>query len=136
MFVCNVGFSFHMRRSRCSGKRYPHVEPSQRAIQQIKDHTRQLTGRRRTPVPLPVMINEVNRVVRGWSNYFHHGNRTNVFSKVRWLVEERVRIQLRRRHKLIRAQAYLRFSARRLYGEYGLYKVPASAPWRSAKAPV
>jgi RNA-directed DNA polymerase len=32
-----LGFSLRLRRSRHSGKRYPHVEPSKRSVQRIKD---------------------------------------------------------------------------------------------------
>jgi group II intron reverse transcriptase/maturase len=130
-----LGFSFRVRRSRHSGKHYPHVEPSKRSIQRIKDRTKQLTDRRRTPVPLPQLIGEVNRTLRGWSNYFHHRNCTGVFSQVKMHVEERVRTQLRRRHKLIsRAQAYQRFPGQVIYGRYGVFKLPTTAPWRSAHA--
>ncbi|MDN5939584.1 MAG: group II intron reverse transcriptase/maturase [Salinisphaera sp.] len=130
-----LGFSFHIRRSRRSGKHYPHVEPSKRSVQRIKDRTRQLTDRRRTPVPLPQVIGELNRSLRGWSNYFHHRNCSSVLSHVKRHVEERVRTHLRRRHKLAhRSQAYRRFPGHRLYGHYRLYKVPTTAPWRSAHA--
>lgn len=65
-----LGFSFHLRRSRHSGKRYPHVEPSRRSVQRINDRAKALTDRRRTPVPMPYIIGELNRTLRGWSNYF------------------------------------------------------------------
>ena len=130
-----LGFSYQVRRSRNSGKHYPHVEPSKRSIQRIKDRTKQLTERRRPPVPLPRLIGEVNRTLRGWSNYFHHRNCSGVFSKVKMHVEEQVRTQLRRRHKLhSRAQAYQRFPGQVIYGHYGLFKLPTTAPWRSAHA--
>jgi len=81
------------------------------------------------------MIGEVNRTLRGWSNYFHHRNCTGVFSKVKLHVEERVRTQLRRRHKLIsRAQAYQRFPAQVIFGDFGVFRLPTTAPWRSAHA--
>jgi hypothetical protein len=64
-----LGFSFRLRRSRHSGKRYPHVEPSKRSVQRIKDRAKQLTPRRRTPVPMPHIIGELNRTLRGWRNY-------------------------------------------------------------------
>jgi hypothetical protein len=132
-----LGFSFQMRRNRRSGKHYPHVQPSKRSIQRIKDRTKQLTERRRTTVPLPQIMGELNRTLRGWSNYFHHGNCTRVFSGVKEHVEERVRTQLRRRYKLAsRAQAYKRFPARRIHGHYGLFKLPTTAPWRTAHASV
>ena len=130
-----LGFSFRVRRSRHSGKHYPHVEPSKRSVQRIKDRTKQLTDRRRTPVPLPRIIGELNRTLRGWSNYFHHRNCSGVFSEVKMHVEERVRTQLRRRHKLIsRAQAYQRFPGQVIYGRYGVFKLPTTAPWRVAHA--
>jgi RNA-directed DNA polymerase len=130
-----LGFSFHVRRSRKSGKRYPHVEPSKRSIQRIKDRTKELTDRRRTPVPLPRMIGELNRTLRGWSNYFHYRTCSGVFSKVKMHVEQRVRTQLRRRHKLIsRAHAYRRFPGQTIYGRYGVFKLPTTAPWRTAHA--
>lgn len=131
-----VGFSFRLRRSRRSGKFYPHVEPGKKAVQRIKDHTRELTDRRRTPVPMPIVVTEVNRAVRGWSQYFHHRNSSNVFRQVKMHVEERVRTQLRKRYKLTRAQAYERFPTHTTYGRYGLYKLPTHAAWRSAHASV
>jgi group II intron reverse transcriptase/maturase len=36
-----LGFSFHIRRSRKSGKRYPHVEPARRSVQRIKARIKQ-----------------------------------------------------------------------------------------------
>lgn len=57
---------------------------------------------------MPVMMEGVNRAVRGWSHYFHHRNRSTVFSKVKVYVEQRARTHLRKRHKLTRAQAYRR----------------------------
>lgn len=112
-----LGFSLHLRRSRKSGKRYPHVEPSKRSVQRIKDRTKQLTARRRTPVPMPEVIGELNRTLRGWANYFHHRNCTKALSKVKMHVEERVRAHLRRRHKLVsRAQAYQHFPGQVIYG--------------------
>lgn len=129
-----VGFNFQLRQSRRSGKYYPHVEPCKKAVQSIKDRTRELTDRRRTSVPMPIMMKEVNQAVRGWGQYFHHRNSTNVFRQVKMQVEERVRTQLRRRHKLTRAQAYERFPTHTIYGQYGLYKLPTYATWRSAGA--
>lgn len=132
-----LGFSFHLRQSRRSGKRYPHVEPSRRSVQRIKDRTTVLTDRRRTPVPMPHIIGELNRTLRGWSNYFRHRNSTRVMSKVKMHVEERVRTHLRRRHKLrSRGCGYSRFPSPVIYSRYGLFKLPTQARWRSAHVSV
>ena len=84
-----LGFSFCLRQSRKSGKLYPHVEPSRRSVQRIKDRMKAMTDRKRTPIPLPALVEEVNMSLRGWSGYFHYRNCTGVFGEVKWHVEEK-----------------------------------------------
>ncbi len=130
-----LGFHIAWRTSRRSGKGYPHIEPSPRAEQRIKDRVKDLTARRRTPVALRDMIGEVNCVLRGWSGYFHYRNCSTVLGRVKTHAEERVRTQLRRRHKLqSRAQGYIRFPNAHLYDHVGLFKLPTTAGWKSAHA--
>jgi group II intron reverse transcriptase/maturase len=87
-----LGFCFQMRKSHRSGKLYPHVEPSQRSVKRVKAKVKALTNRRRTLVPLPQLIDEVNDVVCGWSAYFHYQNSSKVMGHVRWFTEERDKI--------------------------------------------
>ena len=130
-----LGFRIAWRTSRRSGKGYPHVEPSKRAEQRIKDRVKELTARRRTPVALRDMIGEVNQALRGWSGYFHYRNCSKVLGRVKTHAEERMRTQLRRRYHLqSRAQGYIRFPNAHLYDHLGLFKVPTTAGWRSAHA--
>jgi len=130
-----LGFRFQMRRSHRSGKVYPHVEPSKRSVKRVKAKVKELTDRRRTPVPLPLLIDDVNDVVRGWSAYFHYGNSTHVLGKVKWYTEERVRKHLRKRHKLrCQGEGYKRFPTDVLYRRLGLYKIPTNAKWKQAQA--
>lgn len=130
-----LGFCFQVRRSPRSGKFYPHVEPSERSVKRVKARVKELTDRRRTPVPLPYVISEVNGVVCGWSAYFHHGHSTKVLRRVKWFVEERVRTHLRRRYKVrTRTRGYNRFSTDYLYRKLGLYKIPTNAKWKQAQA--
>jgi hypothetical protein len=104
-------------------------------VQRFKDRTKALTSRRRTPVPMPDVIDELNRTRRGGSSDFHHRNGTKVMSTVKRHVEERVRTHLRRRHTLSsRTQAYPTFPGSVIYGHDGLFKRPTHAPWRSAHA--
>jgi len=130
-----LGFSYRLRRSRKSGKVYPHVEPSRGSVQRLKDRVKQLTDRRRCPVPLGDVMKELNASLQGWTSYFHHRNCSNVFRNVKMQVEERLRTHLRRRHKLhSRASAYIRFPNHRLYERYGLFKLPTTAGWKKAHA--
>jgi group II intron reverse transcriptase/maturase len=126
-----LGFCFHMRRSRRSGKLYPHVEPSKRSVQRIKSRVKELCNRRRTLVPLPELLGEVNDVLRGWTTYFHYENSTQVMGKVKYYTEERVRKHLRVRYKVrTRTGGYERFTTQYLYRYLGLYRIPTHAKWK------
>lgn len=130
-----LGFSYCLRRSRKSGKVYPHVEPSRCSVQRLKDRVKRLTDRRRCPIPLDDVMKELNNSLRGWTGYFHYRNSSNVFRNIKMQVEERVRTHLRRRHKLrCRGEAYARFPNHSLYNRYGLYKMPTTAGWKKAHA--
>ena len=48
-----LGFEIRMNRSYCSGKSYPHVQPGKKAVKRIKAKLTELTGKNRTPLPLP-----------------------------------------------------------------------------------
>jgi group II intron reverse transcriptase/maturase len=125
-----LGFSVVLRKSKRSGKFYPHVEPSKESVQRIKERVKGLTIRQMTPVPLPELIKKLNETLRGWSGYYHYRNCTKSFNKVKWYVEERVRTHLRKRHKIkSRAMGYKRFPNKVLYNRYGLFKLPTTAGW-------
>ena len=94
-----------------------------------------LTGRELTPIPLDKIVGNVNRSLRGWVNYFHYRNSNQALEKVKSHVEQRVRKHLMKRHKVKdRGIGEGRFPSAKLYGHYGLYKMPTKAGWKSAHA--
>lgn len=130
-----LGFSIKWACSRRTGRGYPNVEPSKRAQKRIKARIKELTARRRTPVPMPRIIKEVNDALRGWSGYFHYGHCTKAFGRVRWFTEERIRTQLRERHKVrTRWRGWQRFPHAHIHDHLGLFKLPSTAGWRTAHA--
>ena len=130
-----LGFSIWMGKSRKTGNHYPHVQPSKKSLQTIKDRVTSLTTRSRTIMPLAWVVNEVNATVRGWVGYFHYRNCSKTMGHVRHHVEERIITHLRKRHKVRdRNMGYVRFKNRALYERYGLYKVPTTAVWQRAHA--
>ena len=138
-----LGFSIRQRISHRSGKRYPHVtlrvqphvEPSTRSLARIRDRIKALTSRQRTPIPLELIVAEVNTTLRGWVGYFHKRNCSEAMKEVRWHAEERLRTHLRDRHHIrCRATGYKRFPSAKLYAVHGLYKVPTTAGWHPANA--
>jgi RNA-directed DNA polymerase len=130
-----LGFAIGIKKSIRSGKPYTHVEPSKEALKGIRQRITYLTRREMTCVPLKAMMEIVNQTLQGWVEYFHYRNCSSALSKVRWHVEERVRTQLRKRHKIRHRMAgYTRFSRQKLYDHYGLYKVPTTAGWTTVHA--
>jgi group II intron reverse transcriptase/maturase len=130
-----LGFSIRMAESRKTGNLYPHVQPSKKSMQKIKNRVTELTTRRRTIKPLEWIVKEVNSTVRGWVNYFHYRNCSKVLSQIRSHAEERLRTHLRKRHKIKdRGAGYALFKTRTMYEKYGLYKVPTTAGWKRVHA--
>ncbi|MDR3580427.1 MAG: group II intron reverse transcriptase/maturase [Oryzomonas sp.] len=130
-----LGFSIWMAESNICGNLYPHVQPSKKSLQAIKDSITDLTKRVRTVKPLERIVNEINTTVRGWVGYFHFKNCSNVLVNLKWHVEERLRTHLRRRHKIKdRGTGGIKFSSQNLYGKYRLYKVPTTAGWKKVHA--
>jgi hypothetical protein len=128
-----LGFRFQMRRSPRSGKWYPHTEPSKRSEERIKATVKRLTHRRRTPMSVPNLIDEINYAIQGWSAYFHYKHSTKVLARVKWFTEERVRKHLCIRHKVrTRTNGYKRFSTDFLYNKLYLYRIPTYAKWKRA----
>jgi len=79
----------------------------------------------------------MNATLRGWTGYFHYRNSNGVLEKVKTHTEERLRTHLMKRYKVKdRGIGLGRFPSQPLYTKYGLYKVPATAGWKSAHAPV
>ena len=74
-----------------------HRWPRQKSQDKFRETIRQKT-RKRDPRPMPQIIADVNRTLRGWFNYFQHSVR-NVFELEDGWVRQRLRTILRRRHK-------------------------------------
>ena len=130
-----LGFNIRYQQSRVSGNWYAHVEPSKRSFQRVKAKCRLLVHRRLTAMPLPELVARLNRVLRGWCNYFHFRNSSEVLSRLRNFVEDRVRAHLRRRYRLYsRAHAFKRFPSNCIYEFSGVYEVPITAGWKKAHA--
>jgi hypothetical protein len=124
-----------MGRGRKTGKCYPHVQPSKKAEQKVKDRITELTKRDRTIMPLEWVVNEANTMLRGWVGYFHYRNCSQTLTRVRNHLEQRMITHLRKRHKVRdRNTGYVKFPNRSLYENYGLYKMPTSAGWTKAHA--
>lgn len=125
-----LGFTIQMSQGAKTGKPYPNVRPADKSLKKIKARLTELTRRNLTPIPLGDIVGSVNRSLRGWVNYFHFRNSSQMMSKVRQHAEDRLRTHLMKRHKIKdRKTALCRFPRRDLYERYGLLKVSGKAGW-------
>jgi RNA-directed DNA polymerase len=123
-----LGFTVQVRKSLRTGRNLPYIRPSRKALAQIKADCKNLTCRRTLALPTEVVIQRLNEAVRGWVGYFYYENCSKDFSALRWFLEERVRIYLRRKHQA-KSRGYKAYPYNYLYGTLGLFKIPMKAPW-------
>jgi RNA-directed DNA polymerase len=126
-----LGFTVQVRKSRRTGRNLPYIRPSRKALALIKAECKKLTCRRTLALPTEVVIQRLNEVIRGWVGYFYYENCSKDFSALRWFLEERVRIYLRRKHQK-KSRGYKDYPYTYLYETLGLFKIPMKAPWTLA----
>ena len=76
---------FHLRKCeswRRRGKWWLLRWPSQRAMAAIRAKVRQRTARYHAHLSLRQVVEDLNRVLRGWGNYFRYGNSSRQFTAV------------------------------------------------------
>ncbi len=87
-----LGFHFHKKKSMKSRKLLPYKWPAPKAMKAVRSKIHTITERRSLSNPLSEVIKYLNRVIRGWRNYFRIGNCTLKFQQldryVRWRLEQ------------------------------------------------
>jgi Retron-type reverse transcriptase len=126
-----LGFTTLWRDSKSERtKPYWHVQPSRQSQRRLRQSLKEMTHRRTHQVETAVLVGHINRLVRGWGNYFYHGNCSTVFSRTNEYARERLRIWLCRKHNGFISCRHRHYPARRLHEQYGLYQLPLTAPWK------
>jgi len=94
-----LGFTFRYDRSRPEwGRgRYLNVIPSKKALARERAKLREMTSAQQNGVPIPQLIGELNRNLRGWGNYFRFGYPRHAFGQINSYVQWRLWKHLRRR---------------------------------------
>ncbi|MBV9059422.1 MAG: group II intron reverse transcriptase/maturase, partial [Pseudonocardiales bacterium] len=77
-----LGFHIHRRRKRGTNKYYVYTTPSKKAVQAIKDKVSAKTYRHTLNNSLDEVLVSLNRLLRGWANYFRHGVSKAVFDQI------------------------------------------------------
>jgi RNA-directed DNA polymerase len=84
-----LGYHFRMRLSR-RGRPFAACWPSRSAMAAARDRIRQLTPLNRIRFPTTVVVQDINRFLRGWGGYFRYGNSTQQFKHLDHYVFERI----------------------------------------------
>lgn len=124
-----LGFVVSWRRSDRSGRCYPHVEPSRKAQQNLRANVRRELNRWTQHRSSVETVRRVNRIVRGWGQYFHHGQSHKTFATLNDWLRERYRTWLWRKHGCKHSR-YGFFTNDRLHGQLGLWPLPLAVPYR------
>ena len=135
-----LGFHHRMVRSRgMHGRRG--VEflarwPSDKAMQRARDRIGQLTVRSRLLLPVEAVVEDLNRFLRGWADYFRYGHSAIRFGKIQQHARDRLALFIGKRHKRGRGfgwsvLAYQSTDYCGLYSLNGIVVAPrANKPWR------
>jgi len=124
-----LGFEIKLVRSRKSGRKFALMYPSKKAIKGLYERIRAIANPQ-MPIAIEVVIARLNRLLRGWVNYFRIGNASRWFNKVRYYVEMKVRRCIRRvRNKT--GYGWKRVTSEYLYKDLGLYN-DYRVSWRRA----
>jgi RNA-directed DNA polymerase len=94
-----LGFTFRLDQSlfRHWKRRYLNVFPSVKSLAREREKIRELTARQRGCMPIPRMIEEVSRQMRGWGMYFSYGYPRKAFREINRFTELRLVAHLKRR---------------------------------------
>jgi len=93
-----LGYTFRYDRDLYGGRhRYLNVFPSKKAVARERDRLREKTNARQCFKPLPRLVGELNRHLRGWSNYYSYGYPRKAFREINSYVRRRLTVHLRRR---------------------------------------
>jgi RNA-directed DNA polymerase len=96
-----LGFEHRMRESwRQPGRWYLQKWPSRPAMASIRGKIRARTERRYARLPLEWAVEDLNRVLCGWGNYFRYGNSARKFAHIDCYVNERLAILASGKHGL------------------------------------
>jgi RNA-directed DNA polymerase len=126
-----LGYTIGRCWSRKTGKPYIGTKPSVKKIARIKQEISDLTSRKWIWTDVEDRVARLNRVLRGWSNYFCLGPVGSTYRAIDCHARDRLRHWIRRKHKKA-SHGYKQYPARYLHEGLGLVclsNIPKTFPW-------
>lgn len=129
-----LGYTIGRCYSPRTGRAYLGTRPSRKAVQRVCREISEQTQRRWLLLDAQSRVDRINRLLRGWSNYFCLGPVSKAYRGVDCHARRRLRQWLCRKHK-VQGEGTARFPDVYLHQELGLLQLQErthSFPWANA----
>jgi len=109
------------------GKATIGTRPARKSVSKVLRKIHDETARNWLTTTAEKRVEELNYILRGWSNYFNQGPVLKEYRMVRQYTERRLRRWLVSKHKGV-GTGYRQYPDEFLYKKLGLYKLPEQRP--------
>jgi len=114
-----LGYRFGVQYYFGSGRKYLAAYPSPRSARRLKATLRRMVGTHMSWQSEENLARNVNRVIRGWMNYYGYGTLWQTYTKLQRFIQDRIRGWLVHKHK-VGSRGECRYPATYVYGTMGV----------------